>query len=95
MNYDKSPAPILYIDDEKDNLTVFYSAFRRNFKVHLANSAMEGLEIMKKYTIHLVIADQRMPEMNGTELLEIVSKKYPDIRRFLLTTFTDLETVWI
>ena len=62
MNKESLP-PILYIDDEKDNLTVFYSTFRRNFKVYLANSALEGLELMKKHTIHLVIADQRMPEM--------------------------------
>lgn len=93
MNSDKSPPPILYIDDEQDNLTVFYSAFRRNFKVHLANSAMEGLEIMKKYTMHLVIADQRMPEMTGIEFLEKVKEKYPDCIRMVLTGFTDVEAI--
>jgi signal transduction histidine kinase len=34
-----------------------------------------------------------MPDMTGTELLEIVSKDYPEVRRFLLTAFTDFETV--
>ena len=61
MNTDKALPPILYIDDEQDNLTVFYSAFRRNFEVYLANSGQEGMELMEKHVIHLVIADQRMP----------------------------------
>ena len=93
MNSDKSPPPILYIDDEQDNLTVFYSAFRRNFNVYIANSALEGLEIMKKYTIHLVIADQRMPEMTGIEFLEKIKEKYPDCIRMVLTGFTDVEAI--
>ncbi len=93
MNTDKSLPPILYIDDEQDNLTVFYSAFRRDFKVHLANSALEGLEIMKKQNIHLVIADQRMPEMTGIEFLEKIKLKYPDCIRMVLTGFTDVEAI--
>ena len=41
----------------------------------------------------MLISDQRMPGMSGTELLEIVAEKYPDIRSYLLTAFTDTETV--
>ena len=70
MNQNNALQPILYIDDEKDNLTVFYSTFRRHFQVHLAESGKEGLELMKKDDMHLVIADQRMPEMTGIEFLE-------------------------
>jgi serine phosphatase RsbU (regulator of sigma subunit) len=92
MNKESLP-PILYIDDEKDNLTVFYSTFRRSFKVYLANSALEGLELMKKHTVHLVIADQRMPEMTGIEFLEQIKVKYPDCIRMVLTGFTDVEAI--
>lgn len=93
MKSNKSLPPILYIDDEQDNLTVFYSTFRRNFKVYLANSALEGLELIKKHTIHLVIADQRMPEMTGIEFLEQIKVKYPDCIRMVLTGFTDVEAI--
>ena len=93
MNTDKTLPPILYIDDEQDNLTVFYSAFRRNFKVYLANSAQEGMEIMKKQSVHLVIADQRMPEMTGIEFLEKIKLEYPDCIRMVLTGFTDVEAI--
>ena len=93
MNTEKSLPPILYIDDEQDNLTVFYSAFRRNFKVYLANSGQEGIEIMKMHTIHLVIADQRMPEMTGIEFLERIKIEYPDCIRMVLTGYTDVEAI--
>ena len=93
MNTEKSLPPILYIDDEQDNLTVFYSAFRRNFKVYLASSGQEGIEIMKMHTIHLVIADQRMPEMTGIEFLERIRKEYPDCIRMVLTGYTDVEAI--
>jgi sigma-B regulation protein RsbU (phosphoserine phosphatase) len=93
MNTDKSLPPILYIDDEQDNLTVFYSAFRRNFKVYLANSGQEGMEIMRQHRVHLVIADQRMPEMTGIEFLEKIKLEYPDCIRMVLTGFTDVEAI--
>ncbi len=93
MNTDNSLPPILYIDDEQDNLTVFYSTFRRVFKVYLANSGQQGLEIMEKNKVHLVIADQRMPEMTGIEFLEIIKLKYPECIRMVLTGYTDVEAI--
>ncbi len=93
MNTNKFVPPILYIDDEEDNLTVFYSTFRRNYKVHLATSGQEGLELMREHEIHLVIADQRMPEMTGIEFLEKIKLKYPECIRMVLTGFTDVEAI--
>ncbi len=93
MNTSKILHPILYIDDEKDNLTVFQSAFRRDYKVHLAVSGKEGLQIMKKEDIHLVITDQRMPEMTGIEFLEKIMPDYPDCIRMILTGFSDVEAI--
>ncbi len=48
---------------------------------------------MKEQEVQVLVTDQRMPDMTGTELLEIVSGEYPEVRRFLLTAFTDFETV--
>ena len=47
MDNSKTLSPILYVDDEEDNLTVFNSAFRRDYEIHLAKSGNEGLEILK------------------------------------------------
>jgi serine phosphatase RsbU (regulator of sigma subunit) len=93
MDQNKSLQPILYIDDEKDNLTVFYSTFRRFFDVHLASSGKEGLELMKKHDMQLVIADQRMPEMTGIEFLEKIIPEYPDCVRMVLTGYSDVEAI--
>jgi sigma-B regulation protein RsbU (phosphoserine phosphatase) len=93
MNTNTSIHPILYIDDEEDNLTVFYSTFRRNYEIHLATSGQEGMEIMKQHNVHLVIADQRMPEMTGIEFLEKIIPEYPDCIRMVLTGFSDVEAI--
>ena len=93
MDKTKSLPPILYVDDEEDNLTVFNSAFRRDFEVHLALSGEEGLEIMKNHPIQLIITDQRMPEMTGIQFLERVIPEYPDCIRMILTGFSDIEAI--
>lgn len=93
MSEKKSLSPILYVDDEEDNLIVFNSAFRRDYEVHLAKSGMEGLEIMKKHPIHVIITDQRMPEMTGIQFLEKVIPVYPDSIRMILTGFSDIEAI--
>jgi sigma-B regulation protein RsbU (phosphoserine phosphatase) len=93
MNLNKSAQRILYIDDEEDNLTVFYSTFRRHYEVHLAHSGREGLELMQKHQIQVVIADQRMPEMTGIEFLEKIIPEYPDCIRMVLTGFSDVEAI--
>jgi serine phosphatase RsbU (regulator of sigma subunit) len=93
MNQTKPPQRILYIDDEEDNLTVFYSNFRRHYEVHLAGSGREGLELMQKHEMQVVIADQRMPEMTGIEFLEKIIPEYPDCIRMVLTGFSDVEAI--
>ena len=93
MNNNKSLHPILYIDDEEDNLTVFQSTYRRDYDIHMATSGAEGLEIMRKHDMHLVISDQRMPEMTGIEFLEKIIPDYPHCIRMILTGFSDVEAI--
>lgn len=85
---------ILYVDDEPDNLTVFKSTFRRDYKIHLANSAHEGVEILKENPqIEAIITDQRMPEVTGVEFLESILPNYPNPIRMILTGFSDVEDI--
>lgn len=86
-------ARVLYVDDLQTNLVLFEATFENDYQVILAESAQKALQILKEQEVQVLVTDQRMPDMTGTELLEIVAKEYPDIRRFLLTAFTDFETV--
>lgn len=80
---------ILIVDDEKPNLTVLRSFLETGYKVCEAQSGPEALEIAKKVDLDIVIADQRMPQMTGVELLEELRQLKPDIAGIVLTGFTD------
>ncbi len=84
---------ILYVDDEYQNLISFKACFRKFYNVIIANSAREAIEILKNEEIHLIITDQRMPEMTGVEFLEEVLKNYPDTIRMILTGFSDMDSI--
>lgn len=84
---------VLYVDDTFMNLKLFEATFRKDFDIILTESPNEALNILGNREIQVLVSDQRMPEMSGTELLQTVAEKYPDIRRYLLTAYTDTETV--
>ncbi|MCG8699451.1 MAG: response regulator, partial [Bacteroidales bacterium] len=84
---------ILYIDDEKENLTGFKYAFKKYFQIHLASSADEGLELLKSNPIKVLITDQRMPKTTGVELLEKVAIEFPNIYRIIITAYTDVQDI--
>lgn len=86
-------ATVLYVDDMKTNLVLFQATFEKDYNVILTESPVKGLEILDSHKVQVLVTDQRMPEMTGTELLEIVARDHPEVRRFLLTAFTDFDTV--
>lgn len=92
-NIDPQKYGILYIDDEPDNLTVFKSAFRRHYNIHLANSAEEGMAVLNQADIQLVITDQRMPGVTGVEFLKTTVQKHPKIIRMIMTGYSDIDVV--
>ncbi len=84
---------ILYVDDERANLNSFKSLFRRKFNIITAISGNEGLEILEAQPIHLIIADQRMPNMTGIQFFKKVKKKWAEIKLILLTGFYDNKVI--
>jgi response regulator RpfG family c-di-GMP phosphodiesterase len=84
---------ILYVDDEENNLVSFKATFRTKFNTDVAISGNEALEILAAKQIHVIITDQRMPEMTGVQFLEKVIESYPDSMRILLTGYADMEAV--
>jgi serine/threonine-protein kinase len=86
-------ARILFVDDEERVLTALRSVFRLNYHVFTATNGPEALEFVKKFQPHVVVSDQRMPEMTGVELLRQVKGVAPNTVRLLLTGYSDLAAI--
>lgn len=81
--------PVLYVDDERNNLTVFRLVFSDEFSVRTASSAEEALRLLDQEPIAVLLADLRMPGMTGIGLAEKVKKAHPDVVRMIVTAFVD------
>lgn len=86
---------ILYVDDENINLRIFKNTFRKDYKIYTASSAKEGLDILAKNQIHLVITDQRMPEMTGLEFLREIHTRYSNLppERLMISGYSDQSAI--
>jgi len=84
---------ILYIDDEKHNLSTFRVAFRHYYNIYVAENAFEGLDILKEEEIHVVISDQRMDGMSGVEFFKRVKVNYPNCIRIILTGYSEMDII--
>jgi signal transduction histidine kinase len=84
---------LLVVDDEADVVHSVQDLLRLEYTVLGATRARDGLKILKEHEIHLVMTDQRMPEMTGVEFLMQVRGDHPDAIRLLFTGYADLRAV--
>lgn len=89
----KKEFSLLYVDDEATNLRVFKANFRKLFNVYTSTNPIEAIEILKQEEIQIIVTDQRMPEMTGTQFLERILPDHPDTIKIILTGFTDIEAI--
>ncbi|MFY0686826.1 MAG: response regulator [Cyclobacteriaceae bacterium] len=89
----KKKYSVLYVDDEETNLRVFKSNFRRFYNIYTAASPLEAMDLLNEEEIEMIITDQRMPEMTGTEFLEKILPDHPESIKIILTGFTDIEAI--
>ncbi|MDH3685561.1 MAG: ATP-binding protein [Myxococcales bacterium] len=91
--FDYREFPVLYVDDEPENLRIFELGFRREFEVLTANSGEEGLQILAERQVAVVLSDHKMPGMTGVEFLSRVRELDPKTIRMLVTAYGDVETL--
>ena len=86
---------ILLVDDEVNNLQLLRRTLRHDYNIMTASNGKEALEIVEHHgkEISLIVSDQKMPEMQGTEFLKQVSNEYPDIIKILLTGHLDVDAI--
>jgi len=86
-------ARLLVVDDEERILSALKSMFRLRYHVFATTDGNKALEFMKKYAMHVIISDQRMPIMPGVELLRQAREISPASVRILLTGYSDLASI--
>lgn len=84
---------LLVVDDEPDVVQSVQDLLRLDYRVLGATRAREGLRILREQEVHLVMTDQRMPEMTGVEFLGYVRGDHPEAIRLLFTGYADIKAV--
>ena len=84
---------VLVVDDEPDVVKSVKDLLRLDFRVLGATSAAEGMEILRKEEVHVVMTDQRMPATTGVEFLKSVRGEAPEAVRLLFTGYADIHAV--
>ncbi len=85
------PATLLFVDDEANILSSLQRLFRPlGYRILTAPGGAEGLEILGREPVDLVISDMRMPHMDGAAFLEQAAARWPDTVRILLTGYADI-----
>lgn len=92
--YDYRKYLVLYVDDEALSLKYFSRAFGDQFRILTAPKPELGLKLIEEHAdeLGLLITDQRMPGINGTELLERARQIAPRAVRILVTAYSDLDS---
>jgi len=85
--------PILVVDDEPDMLCSLQDLLRRDFAVHTAPSGAAAIQVLAQCEIHIVLTDQRMPQMTGVEFLRRIKHSHPEAIRMIFTGYADVSAL--
>jgi response regulator RpfG family c-di-GMP phosphodiesterase len=91
MNAISTKAKVLLVDDEERILRTLGMLLRMQYDVISTTDGHEALRILQRERIHLLISDQRMPIMTGTQLLRQAKQMSPNTMRILLTGYADVD----
>jgi diguanylate cyclase (GGDEF)-like protein/PAS domain S-box-containing protein len=85
---------LLIVDDDVNVLASLHRLFRRDgYRILTAASPTEAFELLALHAVQVIVCDQRMPAMSGTEFLSKVKELYPETIRIILSGYTGLEAV--
>ncbi len=95
LDGEKDKHTILIVDDEENNLQFLKRTLRKNYNILTASDGSEALNVVRAegHNISLIVSDQRMPTMTGTEFLSRISDDFPNIIKMLLTGYSDIDAM--
>jgi len=89
-----SAETLLLLDDEENVLRALVRLLRRDgYTIETATSARQAFEILAAQPVQVIISDQRMPDISGTEFLGRVKDLYPDTVRLILSGYSDFASL--
>ncbi len=84
---------LLYVDDDEIKLTLFRKSFSSDYAIVTSSNGLDGLDILKKQQVDIVVSDLRMPGMSGIEFLKEVMLIKPLLPRVLISSYSDFDGV--
>ncbi len=91
---DSHAQTLLLLDDEENILRALTRVLRRDgYRIITASRAQDAFALLAKHNVQVILSDQRMPEMNGTEFFSRVKSLHPETIRIVLSGYTDLKSV--
>ncbi len=85
---------LLLVDDDADALDLLHGVLAQDgYQVLTARSAAEALELLALNDVQVIVCDQRMPAMSGSQFLDLVRGLHPDTLRIILSGYADLEAI--
>lgn len=85
---------LLLVDDEPNVLSALTRLLRREgYRILTAASPLAAFEILAQNKVQVIVSDQRMPDMTGTEFFSRVRLLYPSTMRIVLTGYTEIDSV--
>jgi two-component system probable response regulator PhcQ len=86
-------ALVLIVDDDVLFLRGLTRLLRNQpFRIITARSGEEAQEVLKRWPVHVIVCDEHMPGMSGTDLLAWIARHFPSTVRIVLTGQPDLPT---
>ena len=86
---------LLLVDDEKNIISALKRLLRNEgYQILTADSGAEGLAMLARHPVDVIVSDQRMPGMTGVEFLGAAKALYPDTVRIVLSGYTELQSVF-
>jgi EAL domain-containing protein (putative c-di-GMP-specific phosphodiesterase class I)/ActR/RegA family two-component response regulator/GGDEF domain-containing protein len=90
----KPDRTLLLLDDEENVLRALVRLFRRDgYRILIAGNVRDAFDLLATNDVQVILSDQRMSDMSGTEFLGRVKMLYPNTVRLVLSGYTDLATV--
>ena len=85
--------PVLVVDDEEAIVKTFKLNYARDFAILGTSSPDEALRIVEEESVAVLVTDQRMPEMQGTDLIQRALERRPGLVPIILTGYSDVEAL--